>query len=146
MTILTALVDIEHEPLDEEPLFFIETRDRDKMDELGRVVLFRQLVRKAAPNIMLVAIPNARRGQWAKNQARREGAVWGAPDMLALAPGKIAFLEWKAGDGKPAAHQIAVLNRLHRMGFPVGVFRQPETALRWLRDQGFPFVGANHAA
>ncbi|MBO9602563.1 MAG: hypothetical protein J7496_08655 [Novosphingobium sp.] len=139
---------LEHEPLDETPLFFVEKPDGDAASEIQRIVMFKRLLRLAAPKCWIVGIPNAgKRGQWALNQAKREGAVWGFPDMMVLAPSAnphvhipvIAYLEWKDGKGRPASHQIDALNRLHRMGFPCGVFRQAETALRFLREQGFPF-------
>ena len=112
--------------------------------ELQRVIAFRRAIRLHSPAISLVAVPNAgKRGQAAVNQANREGAAWGFPDMLALAPGKIAFLEWKAGRTKPAAHQVEWMNKLHRLGFPCGVFRTSAAAFRFLRQHGFP-VGDVH--
>jgi len=144
MNALSAFDTLEHEPLYEEPLFFIEPKDRDPADEATRVSIFRNVLRSAAPQAMVVGIPNAaNRGQWAKNQAKKEGAYWGFPDLVVLAPSGImspidrplvAFLEFKAGQTMPAQHQIDCLNRLHRMGFPVGVFRNAETAVRFLRD------------
>jgi len=135
MNALSAFDTLEHEPLYEEALFFIEPKDRDPADEATRVSIFRNVLRSAAPQAMVVGIPNAaNRGQWAKNQAKKEGAYWGFPDLVVLAPGKTAFLEFKAGQTMPAQHQIDCLNRLHRMGFPVGVFRNAETAVRFLRE------------
>lgn len=125
-------------PLSEAPLFFIEQKDRDPASELERQVSFRQQCRIHLPHVMLAAIPNAgKRGQKALNQARSEGALWGMVDMLAMAPRKIAFLEWKAGRTDPAPHQIEIMNRLTRMGFATGVFRTADSAIAFLRREGF---------
>jgi len=125
-------------PLAEAPLFFVEAKDSGPASELERQVSFRQQCRIHLPHVMLAAIPNAsKRGQKALNQARSEGALWGMPDMLAMAPRKIAFLEFKAGRTDPAPHQIEVMNRLARLGFAVGVFRTADSAIAFLRREGF---------
>lgn len=124
--------------LDAEPMFHIDPTDSEPESEIERQVQFRSQCRMLMPHVLLVAIPNAgKRGQKALNQARREGAIWGFPDMLAFVPGKVAGLEWKNGKKPPEQHQIDVLNRLHRMGFPVGVFRRADSAVAWLRKEGF---------
>jgi hypothetical protein len=90
----------------------------------------------------VVAIPNAgKRGQKAMNQARREGAAWGFPDVACLAPGgRAAFIEFKRSDGKLSDSQAEWIERLRGMGFPATVARDPDDALAWLRAQGFPFI------
>jgi len=142
MNALSAFDTLEHEPLYEAALFFIEPKDRDPADEATRVSIFRNVLRSVAPQAMVVGVPNAaNRGQWAKNQAKKEGAYWGFPDLMVLAPGRIAFLEFKSGQTMPAQHQIDCLNRLHRMGWPVGVFRSAGGAVEWLRGLGW--MGGN---
>jgi hypothetical protein len=143
-----AFADIPEAPLHEQPEFFIEPTDKDPASEIQRVAMFRQLMRMASPQTMIVGIPNAgKRGQWALNQARKEGLYAGFPDLQCMAPSRIgkppliAFLEWKDARSKPASHQVDCLNRLHRMGFPCGVFRQAETAVAFLRRNGFPVGG-----
>jgi len=123
------------------PAVHIDARDRDPKPELARQSAFRSQAKRKCPAVKLVAVPNAaQRGQGARNRARSEGAAWGFPDIMALAPGRIAFLEFKAGTTNPEAHQIEWLNRLVTMGFPCGVFRQPDSALAFLRRHGFPFA------
>lgn len=111
--------------------------------EIAIQTRFRSRVRIMCPGVSLVAIPNAaKRGQKAMNQARREGAAWGFPDMMALGPaGKVAFLEFKSAKGKLSDNQADWLAALERMGFPCGVFRTAEGALEFLRIHGFPFIG-----
>jgi hypothetical protein len=109
--------------------------------EIAIQTRFRSRCRIHCPGVSLVAIPNgAKRGQLAMNQARREGAAWGFPDMMALAPGKVAFLEFKAEKGVLSPNQEDWQERLDRLGFPVGVFRDPESAIAFLRSHGFPFL------
>jgi hypothetical protein len=110
--------------------------------EIQIVTLFRSRCRVLCPAVRIVAIPNAsKRTQWAAQRAKREGMAAGFPDMMALAPGKVAFLEFKAARGKLSDNQGEWLDRLHGMGFPCGVFRDADAAVSFLRDQGFPFIG-----
>lgn len=139
MTPAHAFADLEEAPFDEAPVFHVEPTDKRTESEADRVAIFRNRMRVRAPTVMIAAVPNSQTTQWQKNRARKEGAVWGFPDLICLAPtGLTAFIEFKSGKGQPAQHQIACLNRLLRMGFPVAVFRKPETAIRWLRSNGFP--------
>jgi hypothetical protein len=113
-----------------------------QQSEIAIVTLFRSRCRIMCPAVALVAVPNAaKRSQWAANQAKREGMATGFPDMMALAPGKIAFLEFKAAKGKLSDNQGEWLDRLHGMGFPCGVFRDADRAVEFLREHGFPFIG-----
>lgn len=120
-------------------IFHVDPRNaQDDRDELAIQVGFRRKVRELAPSIKLVAIPNAgRRSSWEQIKRAKEGLTAGFPDMLALHAGRTVYLEFKAGKGGPAPAQIDQLNWLVRNGFAVGVFRSPETAIDWLREQ-FP--------
>jgi hypothetical protein len=110
--------------------------------EIEIVTLFRSRCRIMCPGVSIVAVPNAaKRSQWAAQRAKREGLQTGFPDLLAIAPGKIAFLEMKTTKGVVSEAQKEWLDRLSGMGFPCGVFRDADTAVEWLRCQGFPFVG-----
>lgn len=112
------------------------------LTELQIVTLFRSRMRIMAPGVSIIGVPNAaKRSQWAARQALREGMAKGFPDLIALAPGKIAFLEMKAAKGRLSIDQEEWLERLSEMGFPCGVFRDPDDALRFLREHGFPFIG-----
>lgn len=113
------------------------------MKELDIQTLFRSKVKNQCAGVSIVAIPNAaKRGQKAMNQARREGAAWGFPDVMALAPGKIAFIEFKSAKGQASDKQDEWHIRLNNMGFPCKLFRDADSALDFLREQGFPFLGA----
>ena len=109
--------------------------------ELAIQTLFRSRARMQCPAVRIVAIPNAaKRGQKAMNQARREGAAWGFPDVMCLARGRAAFIEFKAAKGVVSESQAEWIERLNADGFPATVARDPDDALRFLREHGFPFI------
>ena len=110
--------------------------------ELEIVTVLRSRARILCPAVCLVAVPNAaKRSMWAAQRAKREGMATGFPDLIALAPGRIAFLEMKTATGALSTAQREWLDRLRGMGFPCGVFRDPDAALAFLAEQGFPFIG-----
>lgn len=103
----------------------------------------RSRIKHLAPEVRLVAIPNAgKRTAWAAMNAKREGLAKGFPDLLALWEGGQAFLEIKARSGSLDTEQIAWLNWLHQAGFPCGVFRSVDSCIGFLREQGAPFLAA----
>lgn len=109
--------------------------------ELQIQTLFRSRARMQCPRVKIVAILNGGfRGQKALNQARREGAAWGFPDVMCLADGRVAFIEFKAARGKLRTNQAEWLDWLTADGFPTTVARDPDDALRFLRTNGFPFM------
>jgi hypothetical protein len=111
--------------------------------EIELVTLFRSRCRIMCPRVSIVAVPNAaKRTQWAAQRAKREGMQTGFPDLMALAPGLIAFLEFKTAKGKLSDNQAEWLDRLHEMRFPCGVFRDADAAVEFLRAQGFPFIAS----
>lgn len=125
--------------------FHVDPRDasNDK-DEASIQALFRNRMRTLAPEVILVAVPNAgRRTAWEKRQRAKEGLVPGFPDMLAMFDGRTAAFEFKSGTGSLSNVQIDTLNRLVAQDFPVGVFRSADTAVEWLQNH-WPaaFVGA----
>lgn len=110
--------------------------------EIAIQTLFRSRARILCPGVCLVAVPNgAKRTQWEAQRAKREGMSAGFPDIIALAPGRVAFLEFKSAKGKLKPSQAEWLDRLRDMGFPCGVFRDADVAVAFLREHGFPFVG-----
>jgi hypothetical protein len=110
--------------------------------EIAIQTLFRSRCRIMCPGVSLVAIPNAaKRTQWAAQRAKREGLATGFPDMMALAPGKVAFIEFKSDAGRLSDNQSEWIERLIGMGFPCGVFRDADAAVDFLRQHGFPFIG-----
>lgn len=134
-------------PLYEEPLFHIDERDNDPASEDDRQGEFARIIR-ATPGVRIAAFLNDHNwGQKALNRARKLGAWWGFPDSGVLAePRLIAFCEFKNGKRMPEQHQVDCLNALHRMGFPVGVFRRADSALAFLAEQGFPVAEVRRAA
>lgn len=106
-------------------------------------------IKKIAPTIRLVAVPNGMKtSAWGAMQARREGMSSGFPDLIAIGPsdGLIAFLEVKAKAGSLSDTQIAWLTHLHLAGFKVGCFRSVDTACQFLRRCGLPFIDQQQAA
>lgn len=115
--------------------------------ELQIQTLFRSRARMRCPAVKIVAVPNgAERGQKALNRAMKEGLQPGFPDIMCLAPGKVAFIEFKAAKGDLSEHQEWWQGKLAELGFPVTVCRDPDAGLRFLQDNGFPFLFAMEAA
>lgn len=110
--------------------------------ELAIQTLFRSRARIMCPGVRIVAVPNGgKRTQWAANQVKREGLAKGFPDLIALAHGGlIAFLEFKSATGRVSIDQQEWHESLAEMNFPVGVFRDADKAIEFLREQGFPFI------
>lgn len=120
------------------PAFFIEPPDKSPASELQRVVAFRVDLRAVMPQARVVAIPNAaKRGPQAARIAKAEGMARGFPDMAVIAPGRIAFLEWKAARAMPSIPQIEWLNWLAAYGFHVACVRSSEVAMAFLRSKGW---------
>jgi hypothetical protein len=125
----------------------------DGLSEIAIVTRFRSRARIQCPAVRIVGIPNAsKRGQWAVNQAKREGMSSGFPDMMCIwmpGPGDrgIAFIEWKREHGgRLSLNQIEWLARLKDMGFPAVVSSDPDHALDFLREAGAPFLVGRRAA
>lgn len=109
--------------------------------ELAIQTLFRSRARIQCPAVRIVANLNGgKRGQKAMNQVRREGAAWGFPDVTCMAEGRTAYIEFKTSKGKLSNNQADWLDWLSANGFPATVARDPDDALRFLRENGFPFL------
>lgn len=118
-------------------VFHIDPRNaQGPKDELAAQVAFRRKMATLAPKALVAAVPNAgKRSAWESRQRAKEGLIKGFPDILVLFGGRTLGLEFKSGTGQPSDEQIETLNRLHRLGFPVGIFRSADTALDWTRQQ-----------
>jgi hypothetical protein len=118
-------------------VFHIDPRDtQGPKDELGAQVAYRRKMAQKAPRVLLAGIPNAgKRSAWESRQRAKEGLVKGFPDMLAMFDGRTLCLEFKSGTGQPSDDQIETLNKLHRLGFSVGIFRSADSAIEWTRQQ-----------
>lgn len=128
--------------LREKPIFPVEPRDKDSAAEVVRQMQFRKLLRDIAPSITSWAVPNAgKRGQWAQQQAKREGMIAGVFDEHYAWDGPtIVMLEWKDSTGALSQEQIDWGNRLHRMGFRVASVRSAAFAEALFREWGAPFI------
>lgn len=123
-------------------LFHVDPRDKDPRSEEQRQLAFLRDARMLCPGVILFAVPNAgRRTSWEIGKAKREGLRKGCCDIVAVWPGGVAFMEFKAADTMPTPAQRAFLNSIHAAGHHCGVFRSAETALRALKAWGAPFVG-----
>lgn len=113
---------------------------RGGRSEIAIQTLFRSRAHMRCPAVRVVAIPNGeKRGQKSLNRAMREGLAIGFPDVMCIAPGKIAFIEFKAEKGVVSDRQKGWLEQLNALGFPAVVARCPDAALRFLQANGFPF-------
>jgi len=127
--------------LHEEPIFPVGPKDRDTAAEVVRQFTFRKLLRDIAPGVTSWAVPNAaKRGQWAQQQAKREGMVAGVFDEHYAWNHGIAFLEWKDGKGVLSQAQVDWGNAMHRRGFRVACVRTPAFAEALFREWGAPFI------
>lgn len=132
------------------PLFHIDPPTAaDPGSESDIQTRFRSRMRILAPEVRLVAMPNAgKRTAWEAQQRKREGLAKGWPDLGAhwchgfgRSPvPHVAWLEFKDRKGSLSIEQHDNLNWLTQAGFPCGVFRSVETAIEFLRQQGAPFL------
>lgn len=114
----------------------------DAGSELAIQSRFRSRMKMLAPKVRLVAVPNGgQRTAWAAMKAKQEGMSAGFWDLIALAPdGKVAFVEFKAKDGRLSEAQADWGCWMHQAGFPCGVFNNAFSAMRFLHESGFPFL------
>lgn len=131
---------VREDPLKPEldPAIWVEPRDSDLASEYDRQRQLLGFLRKYAPRLFVFSIPNATRGVHSKLRQQREGAVYGAPDLVLTWVGGTGFIEMKNGTSKPEPHQVDFLNRLAQQGHHVAVCRTMERAVDWLRIVGAP--------
>lgn len=109
--------------------------------ELQIQIAFRNQMKKLAPDVMIVAIPNeGKRSKWEAIKRGREGLYPGFPDIMVLYDGKCRFIEFKAGTGALSDNQIDCFNALVARNHTIGVFRSADTAIEWLRRTGVPIL------
>lgn len=154
MTAFDTLLSLGGE-LNEAPRFPVEAPDGKRgWTELDRQAVFRQIMRNAAPAVLVYAVPNA--GKRNPAQARKEGIMGGvfdlqcwwrdrAPTEHNLVPFGTGFAapEMKGYDsrgraGRLSQAQIDWGNRMHDMGWPVACFFDPYAAVDWIRSLGAP--------
>lgn len=136
---LGGILDIAEDTLDAQPLFPVEPRDKLPATEAQRQRTLLALLGRFAPGVIAFSVPNeGKRSDWEKVNLARNGARAGAPDLLFFWNHGCAAIEMKGGQTPLKQAQIDMLNRLHRAGHRVAVFRRPEAAFHWLRECGAP--------
>jgi hypothetical protein len=122
-----------------DPRVYVEPKDRDPASEDDRQSRFVNRVKRDHKACKVYAVPNgAKRGQWERNKAMREGLAIGWPDVGIVWAGAEARIEFKNGSEMPRDEQIETLNWLVDRGHPVAVCRTADGALRWLGSIGAP--------
>lgn len=97
------------------------------------------MVRRLFPDCLIAHIPNGgKRNRVEAAHLKADGVLPGMSDLI-IAWGSTAFAEVKDRTGSLSASQIEVLNDLHNLGHPVGVFRHDRTLHDFLREAGAPF-------
>lgn len=134
-----AMLDQLETPLNAEPRFTVEPKDKDLGTEIERQTTFLGMLRLAAPTVMAWAVPNGHnRGLKDRVKAKKEGLKAGVPDLTLVWNHGSAFLEFKDGKGNPDANQVDLLNYLQDAGHHCAVVRSPEFALELLALWGAP--------
>ena len=112
------------------------------MTELEIQTGFRNRLRYVAPQVSMVAVPNAaKRSLWAARQAKLEGLATGFPDCMCIWPGAgICFLEFKTAKGRLSENQAEWIERLDDRGHRVAVVRSVDDAIDFLRACGAPVM------
>lgn len=136
LTILSAITEADDTTLD--PRVYVERKDRRAEDEEARQRQAVAFIRKHAHRVIVFAVPNAVRGAGAKLKQYREGAIYGAADLVCVWTGGVAFIEMKAGSTMPRANQVAFLNMLAAREHHVAVCRSVEGVAAFLRHAGAP--------
>lgn len=122
------------------PLFYIESTDKNPASEIQRQATFRKLMAQLAPAVIVYANTNGTHiaSLAGRAKANREGRTIGVPDVTIVWNRGVAWIEWKAGKGKPSAAQIEFGNRLVRAGQHMACYRDPISAVDWIRSLGAP--------
>lgn len=136
---LQSILDAMDEPLKAVPRFYIEPKDKDPASEFERQTAFVKHMRKYCPNCMVMAVPNGSHdSDWSRLRKHAEGLHKGWPDLEIVWNHGTYRPEFKNGLKMPSQAQVDTLNRLHDMGFHVGVYRNGATLLQHLADAGAP--------
>jgi len=120
--------------------FPVEATDKNPATELQRQATFLKMMRTLAPNVICYANTNGTHiASFAgRAKANKEGRTIGASDIVCVWNRGVAWIEWKAGKGSLKPAQIEFGNRLYEMGHHVACFRDPNSAVDWLRSIGAP--------
>jgi hypothetical protein len=136
LAILSAISEVDDSALD--PRIHVERKDRRTENEEARQRQAVAYLRRHATRIIVFAVPNAVRGAGAKLKQYREGAIYGAADLVCVWTGGVAFIEMKAASTMPRANQVAFLNTLAARDHHVAVCRSAEGVAAFLHHIGAP--------
>lgn len=137
MSALQAIFDDMETPLKPVPRFTVEPKDKGPSSEIERQTTFLALMRIAAPDVMIWAVPNGHnRGVKDRVKAKKEGLRAGVPDLTICWNHGVAFLEFKNARDNPADNQVDLLNYLQDAGHRCAVVRTPEFAMALLAEWG----------
>lgn len=67
-----------------------------------------------------------------KTHMEQMGASKGQPDLIIIYKGGVTFIEFKFGQGKKSADQIAQCNLLESQGYEVLEWRQEQDCIDWI--------------
>lgn len=119
------------------PGIWVEAKDKDATSEITRQAALVNVLRKYS-RCVVFAVPNSAQASRTKLRQHREGAVYGAADLVVTWSGGVAFVEMKDSKSLPRENQVEFLNRLHAQGHHVCVGRTALGVMRWLRAAGAP--------
>jgi hypothetical protein len=130
----------EHEDLHEQPLFYVEPKDKLPDSEEKRQKRMIAELRRQGVSVWHNA-QSGRRSDYERTTLHRNGSVAGVPDLSITWAGRGSyFAEVKSGTGSPSRAQIEFLNARTREGFPCGVHRTWETLEACLIAAGAPIT------
>lgn len=138
MGLLDGAIFPEHEELNEEPLFFVEAKDRNPASEDVRQ---RHVVAECRRHGLSVwhNPQSGRRSDYERTTLHRNGAIAGVADLTIHWPGRgIYYAEMKDGTKGPTRPQIEFLNARIREGIACGVHRGWDSLLPRLIEAGAP--------
>jgi hypothetical protein len=121
-----------------DPAIYVEPRDKAAWSEIQRQVAVVTALRKLG--LIVFAVPNSTQSSRSKLRQFREGAVYGAADLIVTWRNGVAFVEMKDATSFPRENQVDFLNRLHRQGQHVAVCRSAAGAVEWLKRVGAPIT------
>jgi hypothetical protein len=124
-----------------DPRVFVEPADKRKVKEITRQAEAVLYLRKYAKRVVVFAVPNAAKDTGTKLRQHREGAIYGAADLVCAWTDGVAFIEMKNATTMPRANQVEFLNGLAAREHHVAVCRSAEGVANFLASVGAP-VGA----
>lgn len=116
------------------PDIWVEPKDKAPHSEIQRQSGVVTALRKLG--LTVFAVPNSTQSSRSKLRQFREGAVYGAADLVITWRNGVAFVEMKDSTSLPRDNQVDFLNRLHKQGHNVAVGRTAAGVVSWLQTVG----------